>query len=143
MSNVEYRTFTARSYSCGKPGRAICNSRNHHFIADEFGGDEISAGEYFLSGLTACAVNMLERVAKEIDAPLISIDVQADGTYRRNQGTESRTLFDTVEIRFQFFGISDDEAELLVATYHKRCPLYGTVAAATPKTKTTIVVKPS
>ena len=140
MSKVKFRTFTARSFSCGTPGRAISNSRNHYFLADEYGGDEVSAGEYFLSGLTACAVNMLERVAKEMDAPLQKLDVQADGTFIRNQGAESHTLFHAVKMEFQFFGVSEEEAEQLVAVYHKRCPLYGTVAAATHDTTTTIVV---
>jgi hypothetical protein len=88
MNKDEFRTFMARSYSGGTPGRAICNSRNHHFIADEFGSDELTAGEYFLTGLTACAVNLLERVAKESDVPLRSLDVQAEGTYKRNSGEE-------------------------------------------------------
>jgi hypothetical protein len=43
-------------------------------------------------------------------------------------------------MQFQFLGVSDDEAQTLVATYHKRCPLYGTVATATPEMSTTIVV---
>ena len=142
MSKVEFRTFTARSYSSGTPGRAICNSRNHHFIADEFGGDEVTAGEYFLTGLTACAVNLLERVAQELDIQLQRLDVRANGTYERNQGTEPCTLFRTIQMEFQFTGISDDDAESLVATYHKRCPLYGTMAAATPDMSTAILVDP-
>jgi uncharacterized OsmC-like protein len=140
MNKDEFRTFMARSYSSGTPGRAICNSRNHHFIADEFGCDEVTAGEYFLTGLTACAVNLLERVAKESHVPLRSLDVRAEGTYKRNLGEESRTLFHEVKMRFQFLGVSDDDAQTLVATYHKRCPLYGTVATATPEMRTTIVV---
>ena len=57
--------YKVRSYSTGTPGRAICNARTHHFVADDSGGEEVGAGELFLSGITACAVNMLERVAKE------------------------------------------------------------------------------
>ena len=139
MSEVEIRTLKAGSYSSGTPGRAICNSRNHHFIADEFDGDEVTAGEYFLAGLTACAVNMIERVAKEGKIALQTLDVRAEGVYKRNQGTHSITLFQTVKMQFHFVGISEKEANTLVATYHKRCPLYGTVATATPDVSTTIV----
>jgi uncharacterized OsmC-like protein len=81
MSETTERTFHARSYSSGTPGRAICNSRHHHFIADDVGYDEVTAGEYFLTGLTACAVNLLARVAKEMNWPLKHLDVRADGTY--------------------------------------------------------------
>ncbi len=142
MSEGELRTFMARSYSSGTRGRAICNSRNHHFIADEFDGDEVTAGEYFLAGLTACAVNMIERVATESELALQKLDVRAEGVYKRNQGTESVTLFNTVKMRFNFVGVCEEEAETLVATYHKRCPLYGTVATATPDVSTTIVTIP-
>ena len=142
MSDVELRTFVARSYSCGTLGRAICNSRNHHFIADEFDGDEVTAGEYFLTGLTACAVNMIERVATESEFALQKLDVRAEGVYERNLGTKSLTLFQIVRMRFQFVGVSIEEAETLVAAYHKRCPLYGTVATATPQVNTTIETVP-
>lgn len=142
MSEAEFRTFMARSYSSGTSGRAICNCRNHHFIADEYDGDEVTAGEYFLTGLTACAVNMIERVAAESDIPLQRMDVRAEGAYKRNQGTESHTLFHAVKLHFQLVGVSRAEAETLVATYHKRCPLYGTVAAAISDVHTTIIVVP-
>ena len=62
--------YTVRSYSTGTLGRAICNSRNHHWVADDSGGEELGAGEFFLSGLSACAVNMIERVAREEERPL-------------------------------------------------------------------------
>ena len=142
MSEVEIRTLKAGSYSSGTPGRAICNSRNHHFIADEFDGDEVTAGEYFLAGLTACAVNMIERVATESELALQKLDVRAEGVYERNQKTKSVTLFNTVKMRFKFVGVCEEDAETLVATYHQRCPLYGTVATATHDVSTTIVTVP-
>lgn len=142
MSEDEFRTFMVRSYSCGTPGRTICNSRNHHFIAEEFGGDEVTAGEYFLTGLTACAVNMIERDAKELNLPLQRLDVRVEGTYKRNQGMEPYTVFQIVKMQFHFAGVSDDEAAILVAKYHQRCPLYGTVASAPSELSTKITTDP-
>ncbi|MEN8218943.1 MAG: OsmC family protein [Pseudomonadota bacterium] len=136
------RTFHARTYSSGIPGRAICNSRHHHFIAEDVGYDEVTAGEYFMTGLTACAVNLLERVAKEINLPLKHLEVQAEGTYLRDHQKEGDvTLFQTVRMKFELTGVSDDEANELVATYKRRCPLYGTVATATPDVQIEIVVR--
>ncbi|MSQ53379.1 MAG: hypothetical protein EXR28_16025, partial [Betaproteobacteria bacterium] len=43
--------YKVSTCSSGVHGRAICNVRNHHFIADDGGGDEVGAGEYFLSGI--------------------------------------------------------------------------------------------
>ena len=31
--------YRVRSYSTGTPGRAICNARSHHFVADGSGGE--------------------------------------------------------------------------------------------------------
>ena len=39
--------YKVRSYSTGTLGRAICNARAHHFVADDPGGDEVGAGELF------------------------------------------------------------------------------------------------
>ena len=70
--------YRVRSYSTGTPGRAICNTRNHHWVADGTGGDEVGAGELFLSGITACAVNMVERIAGGEEIPLNWMDVSVE-----------------------------------------------------------------
>jgi hypothetical protein len=67
--------YKVRSYSTGTRGRAICNARTHHFVADDSGGEEVGAGELFLSGISACAVNMVERLAHERQIPLQWMDV--------------------------------------------------------------------
>ena len=81
----QVRTTRVRSYSSGTPGRAICNARNHHFVVDDYDynggpGEEIGAGEAFLSGITACAVNMLEKLARESRMPLKWTDVSVEAT---------------------------------------------------------------
>ena len=70
--------YKVRSYSTGTHGRAICNARTHHFVADDAGGEEVGAGELFLSGVAACAVNMVERLAKEQQIPLQWMDVTVE-----------------------------------------------------------------
>ncbi len=62
--------YKVRSYSTGTLGRAICNARSHHFVADGAGGDEVGAGELFLSGIAACAVNLVESIAHDDQIPL-------------------------------------------------------------------------
>ena len=141
MTEIILRTFQARSYSSGIPGRAICNSRHHRFIADDVGYDEVTAGEYFLTGLTACAGNLLGRVAREMNLPIKHLDVRAEGTYDRTKKVGELTLFQTIRMWFELTGISDEEARELVATYKGRCPLYGTVAAAISDVQIEIIVK--
>ena len=121
------RTTTVRSYSSGTPGRALCNARNHHFVVDDYDynggpGEEIGAGEAFLSGVSACAVNMLERLARESEIPLKWTDVTVEAT--RDSGAtpvhENVSVYDTVHLRFDLAGVNDEQARELVETYKRR-----------------------
>ena len=67
--------YQVNSYSTGTMGRAICNVRNHAFVADGSGGEMVGAGELFLSGIAACAVNMVEGIARTEDIALDWMDV--------------------------------------------------------------------
>ena len=138
------KTYAARTYSTGIYGRAICNSRHHHFVADDVTVNEaVTAGEYFLAGITACAVNMIGRVAKEeMMVSFERLEVKIEGTYDRDKRTNDVTLFQTVKMQFEFNGINENQAQKLVAIYKERCPLYGTLAAATPAVKIEVLIQP-
>ena len=58
--------YQARSYSTGIVGRSICNARNHHWVAENTGGEAVSAGELFCASIAACAVNMVETIATNL-----------------------------------------------------------------------------
>ncbi len=116
--------YRVRSYSTGTPGRAICNARNHHFVADGTGGEEIGAGELFLSGISACAVNMVERIAGAEAIPVDWMDVSVEA-YRdpaREPGLEpgSITVYDDVKVHFQIWGVDDDQGQYLVDQWKMR-----------------------
>ena len=64
-------TYVAETYSSGTRGRALSKIRTNHFVVDdpaslpyEGPGEAPNAGEIFLSGITACAVLMIERLAR-------------------------------------------------------------------------------
>ncbi len=112
--------YQARSYSSGTRGRAICNSRNHHWVADDSGGEEIGAGELFLSGITACAINMVERIAREGEIGLDWMDVSAEA-YRDPDATPGdRTVYQDIRIHFQMWGVSDSDGQELVEVWKRR-----------------------
>jgi uncharacterized OsmC-like protein len=130
--------YKVRSYSTGTHGRAICNARTHHFITDDVGGDEVGAGELFLSGVSACAVNMVERLAKQDHIPLQWMDVSVEA-YRDPENTPGNlTVFDAIRVHFEMWGVQAEHAEGLVETWKRRCPLYGSVATATSDTAVTL-----
>ena len=112
--------YKVRSYSSGTPGRSICNARNHHWIADDPGGDEIGAGELFLSGISACAVNMIERVANEEEMPLDWMDVSVEAYRDPDAEPAELTLYADIRVHLQMWGVSDDDGQRLVDIWKQR-----------------------
>ena len=112
--------YKVRSYSTGTLGRAICNARMHHFVADDANGEEVGAGELFLSGITACAVNMVERLANEGGVPLNWMDVDAESWRDPDKPTADLTIYDAIRVSFEMWGVDDDQAHELVETWKRR-----------------------
>ncbi len=112
--------YQAKSYSTGTLGRAICNARNHHWVADDAGGEEIGAGEMFFSGITACAVNMVERIANTDDIALNWMEVGIESYRDPDKAPGELTLYDAVRIHFEMWGVDDDQAHELVETWKRR-----------------------
>lgn len=120
-----FNTLTVRSYSTGTNGRSITSARANHFVVDDpdyAGGpnEAITAGEAFFSGLTACAVLMVERVARDRQYPLRWLDVSLDATRDMEAVHEVHSLYDRVHMRFELTGVSDDQAQELVEVYKRR-----------------------
>ncbi len=112
--------YKVRSYSTGTLGRAICNARNHHWVADDAGGEQVGAGELFFSGITACAVNMVERLADQGEIPLDWMDVTAEGYRDPEKVPGDLSLYDDIRVHFQMWGVDDDQGHQLVETWKQR-----------------------
>ena len=112
--------YKVRSYSTGTLGRAICNARNHHWVADDAGGEQVGAGELFFSGITACAVNMVQRLAHQGEIPLDWMDVSVEGYRESEKPPADLTLYDDVRVHFQMWGVDDDQGHQLVGTWKQR-----------------------
>ena len=103
------------SRTSGVRGRSLNDARKHHFVIDASGdqAEEITPGEAFLSGLTACGVLMLERVAAEREVPLSVAEAWIEGSRRRSDPT----WYERVDLRFRLDGPTRAQAEELVAYY--------------------------
>ena len=119
MANLTL-AYKARSYSTGTLGRAICNARTHHFVADDAGGEELGAGEFFFSGITACAVNMVERLANTDDIDLDWMNVSVESYRDSDADHGDLTLYDAIRIKFEMWGVDDEDAHNLVENWKKR-----------------------
>ena len=118
-------TAKARSYSSGTSGRCITSARTNHFVVDDAdysGGpnEAITAAESFLSGITACAVLMLERLAREGDIPLKRSDVSIEATRDREADHQRYSVYDRVRMRLELTGPSEAQARELVEAYERR-----------------------
>jgi uncharacterized OsmC-like protein len=98
-------------------------------------GEQPSPSEYFLSGVTSCAVLMLEREARSRGIPLEKVDVSLDAVRDPSANSNGQhATFQRIAMMFELVGPSDEQAHNLVDFYQHNCPLYGSVAIATPDT---------
>jgi uncharacterized OsmC-like protein len=112
--------YQARCYSSARVGRAICNARHHHWVADDSGGEAVGAGELFCASLSACAVNMVEKLAKQAGTQLGGMQVTAQAYRDMDKAPGDLTLYDAVRIHFEMSDVATDVAEQLVKTWKSR-----------------------
>jgi uncharacterized OsmC-like protein len=125
----QFLTTSVQSKSTDVPGRTLNNSGVHHFIVDSAHGpgEEIGPIDVFLSAVSTCAVQHVERFAQEVGT-----------TVRRAQATiegfrlpEDTTRFHHAALHVEIDGPTQEEAEKLVGLFQQRCPLYRTLSTAT------------
>jgi uncharacterized OsmC-like protein len=120
-------------------GRLICDTRHHHFVVDGPAhngcpGEALTPPEIFLAGIITCGVELVQVFAREKNLSLRSATGVISATLdRSSQARSDLTLFNSVRLDFTLTGVSHEEGNQLVGAFKARCPLYGTLAVATPK----------
>ncbi len=110
---------TVRSSSSGILGRARSEARGHRLVLDSSSrpqADAFTNSEAFLAGVSSCGVTLIEMHAKESGIPLTGLDVTIEGA--RTPAEPNR--FDVVTMTFEIAGVSQAQADELVATYRGR-----------------------
>ena len=103
-----------RSASIGMPGRALTSARTNHLIVDSPTiGEAITSGEAFLAGISSCGVTLVETHAQRAGVPLRGLAVAIEGVRRTDRPAE----FQSISLRFELTGVSQEQAEQLVGVY--------------------------
>jgi uncharacterized OsmC-like protein len=110
---------TVRSSSSGTVGRAVSLARSVPLTLDSSTHpkpDALTNSEAFLAGVSSCGVTLIEGHAQETGVPLKEMAVTIEGV--RTAAEPNR--FASVTMSFELAGVSQAQAEALVATYRQR-----------------------
>jgi len=110
---------TVTSSSSGTIGRAVSVARGARLVLDSSSRpqpDALTNSEAFLAGVSSCGVTLIEAHARETGIPLEHLEVAIEGT--RPAADPAR--FSGVTMTFAMRGVSQLQAEALVATYRSR-----------------------
>lgn len=126
MAQADVRQYEARAASTNTFGRVLCSVRDHHFVVDgpvQNGcpGEEVTPAEFFLSGVAACGVELIQMLAKSQSIALEGIAVKIEGRMdRSNPVRPDISLFNSVRLQFQMKGVTNDSAKQLVEAFKGR-----------------------
>ena len=141
MSSDGVYTATAQSSTIGIKGRNITRIRDRNFLVDDPNtpeydngpGEELGAAELFVAGITTCATLMIERIARAKEIAYESVTVTMEGTrdmqMQRERGPQA---LDSARMKLVYRGVSQETAAYLTDAFQNKCPLFGSVAIATP-----------
>lgn len=103
------------------PGRSVNEARGHDFVIGEpvyagGSGEEISPGEAFLGGISACGVMLVDRRARETGDPLRRVEATIEGARQPSDPS----WYTAIDLRFRLEGATPERARSLVADYQER-----------------------
>ena len=133
-------TLSVTSSLSNQMGRAIVETRQHHFIIDSpppLGGpnEELNPIDILLAALATCGTFVIETAAKEMKIPLQSVHVDAEGDFdprgvKGEPGIDPRITEFRVKVNLE--GTTSEQTNSLIEQFQKRCPVYTTLSRAAP-----------
>jgi uncharacterized OsmC-like protein len=126
MADSDVRSYQARAASTDIFGRVLCSVRDHKYLIDgpaQNGcpGEEVTPGELFLSAVAACGVELIQVIARTDGVPLHGVQVEISGQMDRSRPVRADvSLFNSVSLRFQMQGVTNDDAKRLVEKFKGR-----------------------
>jgi uncharacterized OsmC-like protein len=120
-------------------GRVLCSARTHHFVVDgpvQNGcpGEALTPPELLFTAVASCGVELMHVIARDGGIPLERVTIAVDAMIdRERQSRADRSHYNTVTLDIVLTGVTEAQAAELVQGFQRRCPIYGTVATATPE----------
>lgn len=126
MTDSDLRKYEVRARSTPVFGRVLLGCRNHHFVADgpvQNGcpGEAVTPAEFFLSGVAACGVELLQVIARQQSLGLSGVEVEIEGAMDRSKPVRPDVaLFNSVRVKFLLRGVTGEEGGRLIDAFKGR-----------------------
>ena len=122
----DVRRYNASAESTATFGRVLCSTRDQHYVVDGPAangcpGEAPTPAEVFLSGITACGVELIQVLARQEGVPLRSVRASIEAMQDRAAPVRPDvSLFNTVRIHFELGGVTQDQGKDLVDRFKGR-----------------------
>jgi uncharacterized OsmC-like protein len=126
MATTDEYDYVVRSASTATFGRVLLSARDQHIVVDGPArngcpGEAMTPAELFLGGVAACAVELVEVIAREEDVAFAGVETELTGTIDRDHAIRpDLTVFRSAPLRFTFHGVGDEDAARLVEAFKGR-----------------------
>ena len=126
MATTDEYDYVVRSASTATFGRVLLSGRDQHIVVDGPArngcpGEAMTPAELFLGGVAACAVELVEVIAREQDVAWAGVEAEMAGTIDRDHAVRpDLTVFSSAALRFTFRGVGDEDAARLVEAFKGR-----------------------
>jgi len=114
----ELKIDSVQSRSSGTVGRAVSAGHGATLVLDSSSrpqADAFTNSEAFLAAVSSCGVTLIEAHARDTGVPLARMAVSIEGA--RDPAVPR---YQSVTMRFELAGVTQAQAEELVATYRSR-----------------------
>ena len=118
--------YLIRATSTETFGRVLASARTQHLVVDGPAangcpGEAIGPAELFLGGVASCGVELIQVLARQEDVPLRSVHCTIAGYRDPNAPPRPDvSLFNSVDIKFELGGVSQEQGQDLVERFKRR-----------------------
>lgn len=118
--------YVVRAESTATFGRVLLSARDQHLVVDGptsngCPGEALTPAEAFLGGVTTCAVELVQVLARQQGVELAGLEAEMSGVVdRAHEVREDVTVFRSAALRFVFRGVGDEDAARLVEQFKGR-----------------------